>query len=163
MNLSDAQKEQVRAWISQGLKISDIQTKLAKDCGVAMTYLEVRFLVDDLKLVPKDPEPPKAPPAPPAPAAAPTAPGAPAPELAEELPQTAPGGGQVSVTVDELAVPGTMVSGKVTFSDGQTAQWYMDEMGRLGIAAKQKGYRPPQTDIQAFQLALQKELSKLGM
>ena len=43
----------------QGAKLSEIQTRLASEFGLKLTYMEVRFLVDDLKLTPKDPEPPK--------------------------------------------------------------------------------------------------------
>jgi hypothetical protein len=50
MNLDEAQKEKVRAWISQGLKLSEIQNKLASEFGIRMTYMETRFLMDDLKL-----------------------------------------------------------------------------------------------------------------
>ncbi|NDB76762.1 MAG: hypothetical protein EB141_14170, partial [Verrucomicrobia bacterium] len=63
---------------------------------------------------------------------------------------------------DKLARPGTVVSGKVTFSDGQKADWYLDEMGRPGLVPAQKGYRPTQTDIMEFQDLLQVELQKLG-
>ncbi len=58
MNLDDAQKRQVSAWIHAGLKLSEIQSRLAAELGVRLTYMEVRLLVDDLKLVPKDVEPP---------------------------------------------------------------------------------------------------------
>ncbi len=36
--------------------------------------------------------------------------------------------------VDTVARPGAMVSGSVTFSDGQKGHWYLDQMGRLGVA-----------------------------
>ena len=64
MNLDEAQRQQVAKWISEGAKLSEIQKRLL-ELGVKLTYMEVRFLVDDLKLTPKDPEPPKvvAPPA----------------------------------------------------------------------------------------------------
>jgi hypothetical protein len=68
----------------------------------------------------------------------------------------------VSVTVDQIARPGALVSGKVTFSDGQKADWSLDQMGRLALAAQQKGYRPSQADVQEFQMALQNELAKMG-
>jgi hypothetical protein len=171
MNLNDTQKQQVKTWINDGLKLSDIQNRIVKEFGIKMTYMDVRFLVDDLKVMPKDPEPVKPPTPPPAPAAATDAPQAAAPAAEpedlsempteEEIPALA--GGKVSVSVDAIAVPGAMVSGKVTFSDGQSAQWYLDEMGRLGLACKQKGYRPPQADIPTFQAALQRELAKMGM
>jgi len=114
----------------------------------------VRFLVDDLKLTPKDPEPPKvvAPPA----ATKLTAEKNPAPE------GTLPASG-VSVSVDQIAKPGAIVSGKVTFSDGQTADWILDQTGRLGVVPKQAGYKPSAADVQDFQTALQIEIAKLGL
>jgi hypothetical protein len=147
MNLDDAQRQKVAAWINEGLKLSDIQKRLEKDLGLKMTYLEVRFLVDDLKLKPKDPPPPPKP--------------AVKPEEALSPPSGIPG--KVSVTVDQLARPGALVSGKVKFSDGKTAEWVLDQAGRLGLVPAEKGYKPPAADVQEFQIALQHELQKLGM
>ena len=59
MNLDEAQTRKVGEWIAEGLKLNDIQVRLAKEWGINMTYLEVRFLIDDLKLRPKDQERPK--------------------------------------------------------------------------------------------------------
>src|SRR5947208_2764781 len=59
MNLDEAQRRQVGQWIEQGLKLSEIQDRLAAELGLRLTYMEVRLLVDDLKLTPKDVEPPK--------------------------------------------------------------------------------------------------------
>src|SRR6266550_2490270 len=56
MNLDEAQRKKVVEWIGEGLKLSDIQTRLASELGVTMTYMDVRLLVDDLKLTPKDVE-----------------------------------------------------------------------------------------------------------
>jgi hypothetical protein len=50
----------------------------------------------------------------------------------------------------------------VTFSDGNTASWQLDQTGRLGIIAKTPGYRPPPADVPQFQAALEAELSKMG-
>lgn len=160
MKLDEAQRQKVAAWIAEGLKLSEIQTRIGKELGVAMTYMDVRFLVDDLKLTPKDPEPPK--PAAPSALTAPAAPTAPASQLAPEVPGAAAPTGGVSVTVDQLARPGTMVSGKVTFSDGQNADWYLDQTGRLGVVPAVQGYKPTAADVQQFQLALQDELAKMG-
>src|SRR5205823_11178655 len=118
MNLDDAQRHKVAEWIKQGLKLSEIQTRLNSGLGLRLTYMEVRLLVDDLKLTPKDIEKPKptqnsldagigANPAPAAAAKTTAATGAP-----EEAPA-----GKVSVSVDQLARPGALASGKVTFSD----------------------------------------------
>jgi hypothetical protein len=65
--------------------------------------------------------------------------------------------------VDKLARPGAVVSGNVTFSDGNTAVWQLNEMGQLGIAPQQPGYRPPAADVEQFQMALETELGKLGL
>ena len=149
MNLDDTQRQKVAAWIDEGLKLADIQKRLENDLGLRMTYLEVRLLVDDLKLKPKDPPPPLKPP--------------PKPDDALLPPPPTPGTGKVSVTVDQLARPGALVSGKVKFSDGKTADWILDQAGRLGLVPTEKGYKPPAADVQEFQIALQQELQKLGM
>src|SRR3954465_2068341 len=115
MQLTDEQKKQVADWIAEGIKLSDIQNRIAEDFGVRLTYMDVRFLADDLKVMPKDPpEPPKA---------VPTEDAAPAAAARAENAET-PVGGKVSLTVDTLARPGTIVSGKVTFTDGKSATWY---------------------------------------
>ena len=54
MNLDEPQKAKVRGWIEEGLKLSEIQKKLASEFGLSMTYMEMRFLLDDLKLKPKE-------------------------------------------------------------------------------------------------------------
>lgn len=154
MNLNEAQKQTVSDWIAAGAKLSEVQSRLATEFALTLTYMEVRFLVDDLKLRLKDPEPVK-------PANPPVA--APNPIAATEVAAApAPAGGQVSVTVDQIARPGALVSGGVTFSDGMTADWYLDQTGRLGLVAKQQGYKPSPTDIQQFQAALEREMAKLG-
>src|SRR5688572_6254165 len=169
MNLNDSQRQQVAKWLEEGLKLSEIQNKLASEFRVQLTYMEVRFLLDDLKLKPKDKEPPPAPPksalatgkdtSPVAPATAAQPPPPAADDLADELP---PGGSGISVVVDQVTRPGALVSGKVTFSDGQGADWYLDQMGRLGVVSKQQGYKPSQADLMAFQTELQTELAKMG-
>ena len=147
-------------WLDQGLKIAEIQTRIAAEFKLTLTYMDVRFLVDDLKLVPKDPEPVKVPELVP-PGAASTVPSPALPTPEAEPPPAQPAAG-VSVMVDQIARPGALVSGKVIFSDGQKADWSLDQMGRLALAAQQKGYRPSQVDVQAFQKALQDELAKMG-
>ena len=165
MNLNDEQRQKVAAWVADGLKLSEIQNRLMSELGVQLTYMEVRLLVDDLKLTPKDPEPP---PKPVGPIAGPTAPmsspgnTADAPALGGAAGAGTPNTGNVSLVVDELTRPGAIVSGKVTFSDGQQAEWYLDQTGRLGVIAKQQGYKPSAADLQQFQMALEREMAKLG-
>lgn len=164
MNLDETQRQKITSWINEGQKLSEIQNRMEKELGLRMTYLDVRLLVDELKLMPKDPTPAPEPKATPATA---LKVGEPAPEPEPEaepepMPEPAPLGGKVSVSVDQIARPGAVVSGKVTFSDGKTATWVLDEMGRLGIGATEKGYKPPTADLQVFQMELQRELQKMG-
>ncbi len=149
MNLTEEQRQRVTAWILQGAKLSEIQNRLQSEFGIKLTYMETRFLMDDLKVTPKDPEPPKVPET----------------KAAEKSPlkkESMPAPGGVSVSVDQIARPGAVVSGKVTFSDGQKADWYLDQTGRLGVVPAQQGYKPSQSDVQEFQTALQSELAKMG-
>lgn len=166
MKLDDAQKKTVIGWIEQGLKLAEIQKRLSAELGLNPTYMELRFLVDDLKVMPKDPETPKKPETvPTAKAAGPVgeadfAEEAPVPESsAEPVPAAT---GQVSVSLDQITRPGAMISGKVTFSDGNTAEWYLDQMGRLGVVPAVQGYKPTQEDVQTFQMELQQQLQKMG-
>jgi hypothetical protein len=156
MNLDEAQRQKVAAWIADGATISQIQSRLASELGLKLTYMEVRLLVDDLKLTPKDPEPPKV--------AAPVAEAAKPDDAKNAPPTTKPPAatGGVSVTVDQLTKPGAIASGKVTFSDGQAADWYLDQTGRLGVVPKQQGYKPSAADVQQFQAALEKEIARMG-
>ncbi|MSU36952.1 MAG: hypothetical protein EXS36_18015 [Pedosphaera sp.] len=170
--LNDSQKTAVSGWIRDGQKLSEIQQRISKEFELRLTYMEVRLLVDDLKLVPKDIDPPL----PPAPAVPPTG-IVPGPQSATPpsqppallgtgaAPAGAPGaaGAKPVVVVDKVTRPGTLASGSVTFTDGQQAMWYLDQRGQLGMVPAQKGYRPPAADVEEFQLALEQELARLGM
>jgi len=145
-NLTEEQRKQVAQWLAQGAKLSEVQDRLAREFGIRLTYMEVRLLVDDLKLQVKDPEP---------------EPGQ-APATAAAQGHSAATQKGVRVTVDELTKPGAVLSGKVTFSDGQKADWYLDQMGRLGLAPEKPGYRPSAADLEEFQTQLDRELARYG-
>ena len=76
--------------------------------------------------------------------------------------ETAQGAGVVTVEVDTIAQPHAMVSGHVTFSDGEKADWYIDHQGRPGMAARTPGYRPTPQDITDFQTKLDAALRQAG-
>ncbi len=159
--LNDTQKQQVSQWLQQGLQLAEIQKRLSEEFDLRLTYMEVKFLVSDLNLVPQDREP-----APQVnlPAKAPAGPALPAIPSSSPPPAPAkPVPGKVSVTVDNIARPGAIASGTATFTDGKTAGWYLDEAGRLGLVAPEQGYRPPAADVAEFQAALERELAKLGI
>ena len=166
MELTPEQKQKVAGWIADGLKLSDVQRRLADETGLHLTYMEARLLVDDLRLTPQDPAPATVPPEL---GGMGTATGgstelsdAPGNVLQAEN-VSPPTSGRVSIKVDEIARPATIVSGTVTFSDGKKAGWHLDQMGRLGMVPEDKTYRPPQADLAEFQVALERELVRLGM
>jgi len=57
MSLSPEQKQIVASWVAAGDNLSAVQKKLADQFKVSMTYMDVRFLVDDLGLELKNPAP----------------------------------------------------------------------------------------------------------
>jgi hypothetical protein len=147
-NLDDTQKKQIASWIAEGLKLSEIQKRIESDFGLTLTYMEARFLLDDLALAPKDPEP-----------AEPVKPeDALEPELLPEEPGAGFGG--VQITVDQLVRTGALISGQVTFSDSKKAAWYLDQYGRLGLVPEEKDTKPSEQDLKEFQTQLQILLEK---
>lgn len=57
MDLSPEQKATVAKWVAAGDSLSSIQRQLSEHFKVSLTYMDVRFLVDDLHLELKDPKP----------------------------------------------------------------------------------------------------------
>src|SRR5687767_5437564 len=84
--------------------------------------------------------------------------------LEEELDDIPAGGGNVSVAVDKVTlIPGALASGTVTFSDGVTGKWIVDQYGRPGFTeVSQPGYRPSPADGQAFMRELSAQLQRRG-
>lgn len=85
--------------------------------------------------------------------------------LPDELEEAAaPGGAQVQIVVDKVTLlPGAVASGTVTFSDGVTGKWVIDQYGRPGFTEISKpGYRPSAADAQAFMQELTQALQKRG-
>jgi hypothetical protein len=191
MNLTPEQKKAVSAWVAAGASISDVQKRLRDEFKVSLTYIDTRFLIDDLGLDIKKAPPPKAPSNADLGAAKPAGPATPPPavgpgpraqpgdaelvdegdayaagedEFADDLPPETPTGatGPVTVEIDRLTRPGTVVSGTVKFSDGQSGKWALDQMGRLVFEGSTPGYRPSQADLQAFQRTLSAQLQRHG-
>ncbi|MBM3867152.1 MAG: hypothetical protein FJ381_14900 [Verrucomicrobia bacterium] len=188
MNLTPEQKKTVASWVAAGDGLSAVQSKLREQFQLFLTYRDVRFLVDDLDLQLKDAAPKvdasdvtkavvpaAAAPAPQPPGAAgdqeggdPTAePAAGAEGFGEEgeLPDEEPAGAStLTVTVDKVTlIPGAIASGTVTFSDGVTGKWMIDQYGRPGFTQVSKeGYRPSPPDAQAFMTKLQLAIRNLG-
>ena len=179
MDITDEQKTAITAWIHQGDDLSAIQSRLKDELGITLTYVDTRFLLADLGLeladdAEDDDES----------ATAETDDAAREPDTDEpdtddldtddpdtdDATDTPPVddptpdvSGEVSVTVDSLTRASAVISGKVTFSDGECAAWHVDQMGQLRLDPAKEDYRPSEEDIAKFQLELQKAASKQGL
>lgn len=173
MALNEEQKAHVAQWYATGATLDEVQKRIQSEFGIHLTYLDLRLLVADLpQPVEPEPEPlseksvgtdtsvvePDASDVPSAMDAAADAAVPPA-DLGEATPI------DVSVTVDALTIPGTMASGDVTFSDGKTGKWYLDQTGRLGLGGDglPPGYQPTQPDMLLFRQRLMEALQARGL
>ena len=148
MSLSDSQKTTVSTWIAEGKSLADVQRLLREEFSISMTYMDVRFLVDDLEIVFEEPEP----------------------EVSEddadkteepEVVDAQPAG--VTVDVDAIPRPGALVNGSVVFSDGVKLGWQLSSAGQLGlIPGDDPDYRPMPGDVEDFQTQLQEVLRQKG-
>jgi hypothetical protein len=144
-DLSSEQVEMVKEWVAEGAQMADLQKRLKDDFGFNVTYMDTRFLSLDLALNfqvgeeesegPNDIENLEA-------------------QEEVDLEPLVQDRETVTVTLDQVARPGAMVSGTVTFSDGMKALWLIDEMGRPSIDPDQPGYQPSEADLVTFQAEL---------
>lgn len=135
--LSVEQVERLRGLAQDGATIPDLQRVLKEEFGISVTYMDARFLVIDLGLELRPKEEPKQ---------------AEEAVVEEVLPEVT---GTVRTSMDEIVLPGALISGRVTFSDGETATWMIDPSGRPGLDPDTLGYRPSVEDIRVFQSQLQ--------
>lgn len=142
--LTPEQKEALHLWASEGATISDLQSRLKEQFSLSISYMDARFLVLDLGLQLQDKKKEE--------------------EKKPEEPALAPlPTGKVTTTMDHIALPGALVSGRVTFSDGETGIWMLDQTGRPGLDPDKPGYRPSQEDIMEFQTQLRDLIQKSGL
>ena len=153
MQLNDTQKDAVRKWIAEGHGLTEIQKRLNEEFKLSVTFLDLRFLVLDLGLAIKEQTKNTS-------AGLDLAKAAPVSPDAEDS-DLEPGG--VAVTLDRIVKPGSVVSGTVRFSDGVSASWMLDQLGRLALDAGKPNYRPSPEDVQAFQMELRNLLQSRGI
>jgi hypothetical protein len=127
---------------AEGATMSDLQRHLKEDFGHTLTYMDTRFLILDLGIELIEEKKTE--------------------EKKDELKPEPTPTGTVNVTLDTLTLPGALVSGKVTFSDGETAIWMLDQTGRPGLDPDTPGYRPSQEDVMEFQIQLRSLLQQSG-
>ncbi len=156
MNLNEQQQQAVRTWLAEGAGLSEVQKRLNSEFDLPLTYMETRLLVLELGAEVQDkpePEEPKS-----------ETPEEMSEDAGEPLPDAAGSPGSVRVSLDRVVQAGALASGDVTFSDGVTAKWMLDQMGRLGLSStSQPGYRPSPEDVQAFQVELQNLVQTQGL
>lgn len=143
-DLTPEQVETLKRLAAQGSSLSDLQRHLKDEQNISVTYMDIRFAVLDLGieiLEDKQEDAPK-------------------PEELQEAIEPEQATGLVSATIDNITLPGAMVSGKVTFSDGETAIWMIDQTGRPGLDPDTPGYRPSEEDLVEFQTQLKTLLQK---
>jgi len=154
--LSAEQLAQVEQWAADGANLNQVQDRLKADFGITLTYLDARLLMLDvgvrIKDRPRDPVPV---------VAAPLQDGAVDENLDNASAEPA-AEGALQLTADQVATPGTLISGKVVFTDGQAAAWHLDERGSLGLSGAPKGYQPPPADIPIFQQELDLLMQRAG-
>jgi len=158
MDLNQEQKSIISTWVAEGKSLAQIQEGIATEFGQKITYMDVRFLIEDLEIeFPIDKMKAEE-------EADESATDAKKEEEAVELEEAGfdaeAGSGRVQVEVDRLTRPGSMVSGTVTFSDGEQSVWMLDQMGQIRLMPTKEGYQPSEDDVQAFQVRLQEKLSK---
>lgn len=141
--------------LAEEVSLSDIQMEVNEKFAQKLTYMDIRILASTLDIdwqaraqekaaAQKAEEEEKQEPA-----------------AAENLPPAdtpaadAPAAGTTVVEISKLMRPGTALSGSVKFASGSTADWYIDQTGRLGLENLQ-GDQPTQEDIRQFQVELEK-------
>lgn len=149
MPLTDSQKETVSDWITQGKSLAEVQRLLRKEFSISLTYMDVRFLVDDLNIAPNETQ---------ADEADETDEKVEEPEVVEEGLSHS-----VSIEVDAISPPGALMSGSATFSDAVTLGWQLMSNGQLGlIPGDTPDYRPSSEDMQDFRVQMDGILHKKG-
>ncbi len=148
--------------LKQGVSLSEVQKLVNEKFHQRLTYMEIRILASELESVTWKALDPRA--------------RAEAEKREKEArkaeiaaadgeqetglpPESDTPAGNTVVELSKLARPGMMLSGTVKFASGSTAEWYVDQMGRLGLE-NLKGEQPTPEDVEAFQIELERVARK---
>lgn len=136
--------ELVRQWAADGVDLNGIQKRLQTECGVHLTYMDVRFLLLDhgIEIATEQPQPDS-----PEPNEA---------DTPEPIPASSSTG--VHVALDDLQLPGTLLSGKASFPGGAHGAWQIDQLGRFGWS--ELSGQPSPEEMRDFQQELTTLLSR---
>lgn len=153
-DLSEEQKAAMAQWAEEGADLSDIQKRLKGELGLNVTYMDARLLVLDLGIeikVEEEDETDSPDEAQEVQKQEEVAFSGPPEALGGDAPLGEPSANSVEFTTDEVARPGAMASGGITFSDGVKAVWLIDEYGRPGLEPETPGYQPTEADLGEFE------------
>ena len=140
--------------LNEGFSLGEVQKYLSDECGITMTYLDLRLVAAELD-VDWDKQ-----------AGESTRSGVQAADADataalenEEVDKSAAAPGKTTVSISKVVRPGASISGDVTFASGAQAEWFVDPLGRLGLNPAPGSPEPTQEDIQDFQQELQKKIA----
>ena len=147
--------------LANGTSLSDIQNMVNETFNQRMTYMDIRILASSLDVDWKslDPNAQKSVENKEEEPAGENGSGE-AAETAETAPAAEGAAGETVVDVSPIARPGMMLSGSVKFASGSTAEWYVDNMGRLGLE-NLVGNQPDENDVKQFRIELDKAVRKV--
>jgi DNA-binding transcriptional MerR regulator len=126
--------------LGEGTSLSEIQKILQEEHDVNLTYMELRLISSGLEVNWSKLDPPEE-----------------EKVDVEDVVQEpeATGNGETVVNVSKVVRPGAVVSGDVTFKSGARAEWYLDQLGRLGLNPTHNSGKPSEEELQEFQQELQ--------
>ncbi len=127
--------------LEKGLSLSEVQKSVNEKFNLKMTFMDIRILASELENIDWGKNDPKV-----------------EEKKEEEAKKPAEPTGSTTVEISKVVRPGAIAEGKVYFGSGATADWIYDQSGQLGLD-KVVG-KPTETDIQEFQVELQKAFSK---
>lgn len=161
----DKQQElEIKIFIAQelekGTSLSDIQNMVNEKFSQKMTYMDIRILASSLDIDWRSLDPNAAKQEESADEAAVPETDAGTDAVSEKEAENTDAAGATVVEVSPIARPGMMFSGSVKFASGSSAEWYVDNMGRLGLE-NLVGEKPGQSDIEQFQIELDKAVRKM--
>jgi hypothetical protein len=156
---NEERKSIVGQLLIKGQTLSQIQDYLHKEKNDPITYMDLRLLLSEM---PDAKLPEKEAPKTVLPAANAAAKDAPKDLAALSGAKEPAAGGRLSISVDQMPAPGSMLSGYARFSSGAKAHWFLDDMGRLGLEPELGTGKPTQTDMQEFSTELRRMLQQSG-
>ena len=137
-------KKYIAGRLAEKISLSDIQKEIAEKFNVRMTFFELRVLAAELENIDWTQfDPVKK---------------AKEEKVATAAAEITPGKTQIEIS--KIVRPGALISGTVKFASGVTAEWMVDQMGRLGL--DNNSGQPTEADIKEFQAELQQAISARG-